>query len=93
MFRKQFDRILSLCIVAGFIAWYITGDIVRKISDGKDGYLRYESAFFDRHYSKPYHPVSSGIGYFIFIAAFFVTYEGIAFLLRLIRSRKGPKED
>jgi hypothetical protein len=84
MFLQRFDRLISLSVISGLVAWWLTIDIGSKHMMGKDAYLAYASAYFDRYYSRTFHPITSAIGYFFFIAAFYAIYEGIAFFIRRI---------
>jgi hypothetical protein len=88
MLLKRFDRILSLCVIAGFASWWFTTDIGWKHSLGKDGYLSYQSGYFDHYYSRPFHPISSAIAYFVMVALFFAMYEGLALFIRRVGTEK-----
>ena len=84
MSLKRFDRLLSLGILSALSSWWLTVDIGSKHAMGKDAYVAYTSAYFDRYYARPFHPVVNAIGYFLFVAAFFALYEGVAYFVRQI---------
>jgi hypothetical protein len=83
--KRHLDRVIALFIVSGFIGWRIAHDLLKKQHMGLDGFLNYETIYFDKYVRDFSHPVAHGFGYAIFIAVPILIYELIALALRSLQ--------
>jgi hypothetical protein len=62
--------------------------MLRKHLMGKDGYLAYQSAWFDKYLNHFSHPAAHALGYTLFFGFAFVLYEALAWLLSYAKKRE-----
>jgi hypothetical protein len=84
MMKRGLARLACLLIFATATGWGIARDVWHKHLLGRDGYLQYQSAYFDKHLASVASRTTKFIEYTLIIGVFFALYEGLALLLRIV---------
>ncbi len=82
MRRPVLIRLLSIVIFSGIIGSVIGRDVWKKHSMGRAAYLISQGNYFDKTLAGISHPRVHAMGYAVFIGAFVLVYELIAYMLR-----------
>jgi hypothetical protein len=82
MLKRHLDRVISVLIVSGVLAWMVARDLLKKHQLSREGFLQYESRYFDKYLSEYTHPVSHAIVYAFSFALVLLAYEFVVFIIR-----------